>query len=109
MKRLNEIQQNKIIALTGNYRTYSNIKEVSSDPDFKIPELFNEQYNYFEALSIEDIEVIKNVNDSDILNKTEFSEKVIELAENFHDTLRVMPKQSFDHNWKELEHDINVM
>jgi len=108
-KKLNEIQQNKIIALSGNYKTYSNIKLISDNPNFKVPDLFKEQYEYFSKMSEEDINIINDIKDSDILNNTIFDEKIMKLSEDFNDYLKTLTKKSFDHNWKELEHDINVM
>jgi len=108
-KKLNEIQQNKIIALSGNYKTYSNIKLISDSPKFEVPELFKEQYNYFSKMSEEDINIINDIKDSNILNNTIFDEKIMKLSEDFNDYLKTLTKKSFEHNWKELEHDINVM
>ena len=107
IKKLNDIKQNKIIALKGNYQTFLNIKKISDEKDFKIPEIFEHQYNFYNLLDDEKIKLISDLTDMKILNVYEFDETLIELSNVFNDIVLTNHK-TFVHEWSGLENEMVI-
>jgi hypothetical protein len=112
MKKKKENIQNKIIKVVGNYKTYMNIKsdmnkEEKMDSIKHVMSIFELQYAYFEKLTDEDKDLLKTVNDIDILNNDGFNEELVRIANGFDLEFKQNAKQVlFEHNWSELDEDV---
>jgi hypothetical protein len=107
LKKKRHMIQEKIIILKGNYRTFKNIqKEKLKNINLIIPETFNSQYEYFEKMDENNINIIDNLDDLEIMNLEIYNENVILLSNNFYEKINELKeKLSFTHNWSELDNE----
>ena len=110
LKKKRHMIQEKIITLKGNYRTYVNIKkDVLKNVNMKIPDTFEVQYEYFEKMDENDLQMINDLDDLEIMNSENYDEDIVMLASNFCEKIgELKEKLTFTHNWSELDNEYKV-
>ena len=110
LKKKRHMIQEKIIALKGNFRTYLNIKkDILLKKITCSPELFENQYEYFDNLCDDDTLLIHNLNDLEIMISDIYAENIIALSLKFYEKINTLSeKVIFSHNWSELDNEVNT-
>ena len=104
------MEQEKIITLKGNYRTYLNIKkDILKNTNMSVPETFETQYEYFENMEEENLKLIEELDDLEIMNSETYNENILSLAVIFCEKIgELKEKLTFTHNWSELDNEYKV-
>ena len=109
-KKKRHMEQEKIITLKGNYRTYLNIKkDILKNTNMSVPETFETQYEYFENMEEENLKLIEELDDLEIMNSETYNENILSLAVIFCEKIgELKEKLTFTHNWSELDNEYKV-